>query len=103
MYIIPRPPPTLSHIHVQGHSELTHAHPTTKHTHKHSNTVLPTQIDWREKGAVLPAKNQMACGSCWAFSAVCALEGAHFMATGELTSLSEQQVLRSSHIVLLFC
>lgn len=62
-------------------------------THIMSNLTLPAAIDWREKGAVLPAKNQGACGSCWAFSAVCALEGAHFRATGQLISLSEQQLV----------
>merc|ERR1712178_480320 len=51
------------------------------------------EVDWRTKGAVNPVKDQARCGSCWAFSAVCAVEGAHFLKTGELISLSEQQVV----------
>ncbi|KAH7566988.1 hypothetical protein ACOSP7_011332 [Xanthoceras sorbifolium] len=54
---------------------------------------LPKSVDWRKKGAVTPIKNQGSCGSCWAFSTVAAVEGINQIVTGNLTSLSEQELV----------
>jgi C1A family cysteine protease len=54
---------------------------------------LPTSINWVEKGAVTPVKDQGQCGSCWTFSTTGALEGAYFTTYGNLLSFSEQQLV----------
>lgn len=56
-------------------------------------TDVASSIDWRTKGAVNPVKDQGQCGSCWTFSGVTVMESAHFLATGDLLSLSEQQIV----------
>ncbi|XP_006661546.2 zingipain-2-like [Oryza brachyantha] len=58
--------------------------------------VVPASWDWRQHGAVTAVRNQRPCGCCWAFTTVGAVEGAHAIATGQLLTLSEQQVLDCS-------
>lgn len=54
---------------------------------------LPESVDWREKGAVAPVKDQGSCGSCWAFSTVGSVEGINQIVTGDMIVLSEQELV----------
>jgi len=54
---------------------------------------VPTQFDWRDKGAVTKVYDQAQCGSCWAFSATEAIESQWFLAGNTLVSLSPQQIV----------
>lgn len=67
-----------------------------RYRHDGAAEELPESVDWREKGAVAPVKNQGQCGSCWAFSAVSSVESVNQIVTGEMVTLSEQELVECS-------
>merc|ERR1711871_404446 len=55
---------------------------------------LPKSIDWRDKGAVSPVRNQGQGETCWAFSSAGAVEGARVASGGQkLVPLSPQELI----------
>ena len=55
-----------------------------------SASGAPSSIDWREKGAVNPVRDQGQCGSCWAFATTANAESVWAISTGQLLDLSEE-------------
>lgn len=68
-------------------------------THVNRGVKLPASLDWRQSGAVTPVKDQGVCGSCYTFGSTGSLEGMNQIATGNLISLSEQQLVDCSWVL----
>lgn len=56
-------------------------------------TAGMARFTWEDKAGVTPVKNQGGCGSCWAFTAMGAYEGANRIVNGPVIDTSEQQIL----------
>jgi C1A family cysteine protease len=54
---------------------------------------IPEQFDWRDKIKMTSVKNQGNCGSCYAFTAVAAIESFIYRKTGKTVELSVQEVI----------
>mmetsp|Transcript_5990 Transcript_5990/g.9713 ORF Transcript_5990/g.9713 Transcript_5990/m.9713 type:complete len:196 (+) Transcript_5990:25-612(+) len=67
--------------------------PAKGKTPKHLTGHIPEEVNWENEGDVSSVNDQGQCGSCWAFSAVEAVESLHAISTGELVKLSEQQMI----------
>lgn len=65
-------------------------------TLKSFGEVSATRFDLRDVNGVTSVKDQGTCGSCWAFSAVAAMESNYALKNGELIDISEQSVLGCS-------
>jgi C1A family cysteine protease len=66
-------------------------------TMKSETGSYPASIDWRNKGAVTPVRDQGQQGTCYAHSAAEALESAYFIKNNVLPSLSVQQIVDCSY------
>ena len=53
-----------------------------------SSAPAASSLDWRQKGKVAGVKDQGGCGSCWAFSAVGAVETNYAIKTGRRFALN---------------
>lgn len=54
---------------------------------------VPASFDWRANNAVTPVKNQLDCGSCWAFSTIANIESLYAIKHGVEVDLAEQYLL----------
>jgi len=67
--------------------------PTVEGKFQEDTFGFPQSWDCRDHGLVSTVRNQGSCGSCWAFAAVGAVEGAWAKEKGQLYRLSEQELI----------
>ena len=63
----------------------------------------PSSVNWVDEGAVTEVKDQGSCTAGWAFATAGSLEGADFIASSDLKSLSAQQLIDCDSLFNLGC
>ena len=57
------------------------------------NLQIPSNVDWKAKGAVTHIRDQGKCHGYWAFASIAAIEGSNFIRRKKNETLSEQQII----------
>merc|ERR1719370_907194 len=79
-------------FHMGGYKKTPVMSPTMEGLSVKEPRTCPPSVDWREKGAVIPVKDQGSCGSCWAFCTTEMIESYAAISSNNLPVLSAQQV-----------
>jgi len=61
-----------------------------EHTVFTATQAIPSSWDWRQMDGVTPIKNQLTCGSCWAFATVGPIESSIRIRDAQTVDLAEQ-------------
>lgn len=72
---------------------LTLVVPEHKQRKNTKSTAPNAAVDWEVAGKVPAVKNQGGCGSCWAFSAVAAMESNSRIVNNKVVDLAEQDLV----------
>ncbi len=78
---------------IQGMGEVQAAAPAQPAVEANGLIGYPASFDWRSQGKVTPIRNQGACGGCWAFGTVGAMELALLIEENKSVDLSEQYLI----------
>ena len=88
----------INHSYVNGtnNQSLYYIQTTADHLNIFTDLTIPKEINWTKNGYVSSVKNQLDCGSCWAFSATEAIEGEWGLKHHKMYNLSEQELVDCS-------
>lgn len=62
-------------------------------------SAIPNLVDWRASGKVSSVKHQGNCGSCWAFTAIAAIESAYLIHTNTNASSAQNMDFSEQNLV----